>query len=826
MIHKGLADGEWAQGRFEPIALDAPLSWKYRGQVIPRNERVTTLIELTKIEEDERGRVAVADGSLWVDGLRIYEAKGLAMRIVRDGAPPPADRDDADATAPARPDDAREPGSARSGVGATEERLDPRTATWLGDHRPTWTVPALPLMSMVDRLAAAAAREGGGRRVIAIEDARAHRWLPVPAPLRLRTDVEGSGDQREATLLAWREAANPALSRFEPVASARVTLAASFPDPDEAPWAPPADARPVANPYESGALFHGPSFQLLRSLAIGPTGSSAILDAGAGGAARGLLHEVLLDALTHGIPHDALWQWDPAIDRDQVAYPHRLASMRLFDEPPRAGEVRVEARFAGFDGDPRFPRVRVQAIAAGRVFAALELVEVLFPKGPLGALEPGPRRAFLRDRAYVEGARLSRVEGGATVLAEAEVRASDWLPGTVAGAYATEGDDVLAEVAAKEHVAARAQVHPSRVRVDLQSGLARSAAEPLTERAFAIERRPDAVAVREARPPRLDLAPVREFWDRYFDIGRWPVEDLYYGLAERFVRRVWIEDPPAHEAIRGRAVLYLGNHQVGIESLVFAILASGLSGVATVTLAKAEHRTTWLGNLIRHAFSYPGAKDPGVITYFERQDPTQLPRVIAELGAELAAGTKSVMVHVEGTRSLTCRKPVIKMSGAFLDMAIATNAPVVPVRFVGGLPVEPLEKRIEYPIGMGQQDILLGRPLLPEQLAALPYKERKELVIGAINALGPSNAEEAPIGGDRELAAAAEAWVQRTGASHDHATLLETMRRLPAPGEEMRQILVGAEAGELRLADDARGAWMAELARRMFGERGPRIVIG
>ena len=84
---------------------------------------------------------------------------------------------------------------------------------WLGDHRPTWTVPALPMMSMVDRLARAVARRTG-RAVVALRDVQVQRWLPFPGgPVRLRTEVSGSGDVHAATLLAWREAGqSPALA--------------------------------------------------------------------------------------------------------------------------------------------------------------------------------------------------------------------------------------------------------------------------------------------------------------------------------------------------------------------------------------------------------------------------------------------------------------------------------------------------------------------------------------------------------------------------------------------------------------------------------------
>jgi 3-oxoacyl-(acyl-carrier-protein) synthase/3-hydroxymyristoyl/3-hydroxydecanoyl-(acyl carrier protein) dehydratase/1-acyl-sn-glycerol-3-phosphate acyltransferase len=814
LLQRGLADPAAGRVRFEPLALGVQHSWKYRGQVLPRNRTVTTTLELTRLESDGGRPLAVADAALWVDGTKIYEARGLAMRIVRDA--PPAD---------------------------DEEVLDPAVDTWLQDHRPTWTVPALPLMSMVDRLARAAVAHAPGMRVEAVADARALRWVPVAGPLRLKAQVAPAGENAfDVTLLAWRDAANESLSRFEPVATGRVLLGPMevrsdrTPQPAREPGGLPAIAAP--DPYETGTLFHGPAFQLLRSLALAPGASTALLDAGAGGEPRGLLHEALLDALTHGIPHDRLSDWSPDIPADRVAYPHRIVSLRLFGPLPRTGAVRCETRFAGFDGDPRYPRFQIEALAGDRVVAALDLVEVLFPKGALGSAPPGERRAFLRDRRFVPGLRLSRELDGATTLSEEEVRASDWLPGTLAQAYAATGE-LLLQIAVKEHVASRAAVHPSSVTVAESAAspgaaapasaavqvLARCAAEPLNVRALLVGRAGGALTVRDAGPATLDPAPVRAWWDGYFRIGRWPVEDIYFGLAQRFVRRVRLEDPAGFAALRGRGVLYLANHQVGIESILFSLIASGLSGILTVTLAKIEHRTTWLGNLIRHAFAWPGAHDPGVITYFDRSNREELPRIIGVLAREISSGGKSVMIHVEGTRSLSCRAPVVKMSGAFLDMAIATGAPVVPVRFSGGLPVEPLTAKLEYPLGMGGQEIRVGAAIAPAQLAALPYKERKELVIAAINGLGPAASEELPLAPDPGFAAAAAAWEAQTGASPEHAALFETLRRLGAPGAAISLLFAGAREGQLAVRDDPEGRWLAELARRLYGPRGPRVVV-
>ena len=54
-----------------------------------------------------------------------------------------------------------------------------------------------------------------------------------------------------------------------------------------------------------------------------------------------------------------------------------------------------------------------------------------------------------------------------------------------------------------------------------------------------------------------------------------------------------------------------------------------------VTLAKIEHRKTWLGRLIRHCLSYPGTADPKLMTFFDRDDKETLGRIVADLNPML-----------------------------------------------------------------------------------------------------------------------------------------------------------------------------------------------
>ena len=539
---------------------------------------------------------------------------------------------------------------------------------------------------------------------------------------------------------------------------------------------------------------------------LGSDGASSLLDASASGAPVGTLNPGLLDAATHAIPHDSLHRWDPDLSPDKVAYPALITNLQVFGPTPTTGTVRCEVRYKGPFGSPDYPSFEVQLIVDDRVWVAMTLVEACFPKGPLGSAPPAARRDFLKHHRYVPGLRLSDDLGTKTVLHIVDVAATDWLPGTVAGIYGTTDPE---EIAINEHNAARVGLHPGR----LPSAL------PMSILPVSLKRTDDTITVVDDGPEELDLTEIQSYWGDWFARDPWPVEDLYYGLVQRFVRRVILEDPAAMDAVRGRSVIYLGNHQTGIESLLFSIMASAIGGVPTVTLAKIEHQKTWLGQLIQHCFSYPDIADPRVIAFFDRTDKASLPRIIGELAAEMLNPGRSVMVHVEGTRSMSCRKPVEKMSGAFIDMALKVGAPIVPVRFTGGLPTTMMDQRIEFPTAMGQQDYWFGRPILPEELSGMPYGDRKKVVVAAINALGPDNAIEQPIPGDARFDRSVEEWRGVSGVSHEHATLLRILQECDMPCEQTERLLDAVLSPPLQVGDGAEDAWLSELGRRLLGSR-------
>lgn len=73
---KGLAA---ENAHIETLAAGMPVKWSYRGQVTPEKKQVTTVMEIIEISGDARRRIITGRGSLWCDGLRIYEASPISI---------------------------------------------------------------------------------------------------------------------------------------------------------------------------------------------------------------------------------------------------------------------------------------------------------------------------------------------------------------------------------------------------------------------------------------------------------------------------------------------------------------------------------------------------------------------------------------------------------------------------------------------------------------------------------------------------------------------------------------------------------------------------
>ena len=113
------------------------------------------------------------------------------------------------------------------------------------------------------------------------------------------------------------------------------------------------------------------------------------------------------------------------------------------------------------------------------------------------------------------------------------------------------------------------------------------------------------------------------------------------------------------------------------------------------------------------------------------------------------------------------------------------------------------------------------------QLEALPYAQRRQRVMAAINNLGVTAEREVPSAPDPAFAARVTAFMQK-GLTEPCAVMMAGFEALLASGfditPEARTIITAAETGELQIRQDRHGEWMAGLVRWMFGARAVRLI--
>ncbi|MEU2436709.1 beta-ketoacyl synthase N-terminal-like domain-containing protein [Streptomyces rubradiris] len=582
LIEKDFAAGMRAPA-FEPLAGNPPLTWKYRGQVTPASRRVVIDLEITETGETQEGRYAVAQAWLTVDGLRIYHVRNIGLRVTDTAAPSPPDH-------------------------FAARVLDASAEPWLCDHRPTHTTPTLPMTCVADVVAQAAHRHTG-RTVRAVEQLAIERWIVLDTPRRLLPEVRATSDRTEVRLLLWRQATTPALSRYEQVATAVVRHETGRP-PELPP--PLSESRPaLCLPYEDGALFHGPAFRSLVGLRRGLRGSTGVIQPARCRVPYGVVAPGLLDAALHIVPHQAFEGWDARIAPGKAGFPRRLVHLRLYEPLPTTGAFRVDARFAGCaDDDPDRPVIDLFLHRSGRVLATMRVEENLLPLGFLARYDPSRRQAFLRDRVPLPGPGIGRGDGTSTTVTSRDVSEVDWFPGTVRTVFGvpegTPAGDMVAEVAAREHVARRCGVHPSLVSTSAGRLSARSLTRPLTRHHLITGAVGSGVTVREAAAPSLDIGPVTRWW-RARNGGDWDGLVLLSALIRGFLTELELGAPVVCEPRRSTGRLYVSGPDVDPAALVFAAVNSAERDVPTLLLGGGA----WTRRLLRLVFDSPRTRlDP------------------------------------------------------------------------------------------------------------------------------------------------------------------------------------------------------------------------
>lgn len=436
-------DEGFANPRFEAPANGEPFIWKFRGQVLPTNREVTTEIEISRIVRDEQQVAIWVEGSLWCDGIRIYELKDLALRI-RAG------------------DEPRRSETAEAPAAIRQRRIDLASEPWLAGHCPTYKTPAFPIFGVVGAVLETARSNAvkPQERLIALTNLEISRWVRLdhgPVSLTFKS-LRRDGDRQWLDILM----ANARDSKEARIGYVIETYATDYPTPP-APWPGPRVGETTLDPYEYGGLFHTDAFRRAEGLTRDRSSSAFEVDiAGALDAAHGDI-TILLDLVAHGIPYGEPDLWFDAVPAGSAALPRRIESCTFFAELPTTGRLRVVSKALDLP-TPCTPRCGVQVQHQGRVILEYVLVKALL--SPLGnGLATKDWRAFLLHDRPVPGGHLAIFSDGTTRFSLEQLKSFNWFPGSVEKLYRVSGEPmaVVEAVALKDHFARRFGIHPAYV---------------------------------------------------------------------------------------------------------------------------------------------------------------------------------------------------------------------------------------------------------------------------------------------------------------------------------------------------------------------------
>lgn len=83
MLEQGMHEG-FSNPRFEPILIEAETEWHYRGQITPDKKLITIDFDCVERHVEPGNCWISGEARLWGDGLKIYHAPRIGLRIVED----------------------------------------------------------------------------------------------------------------------------------------------------------------------------------------------------------------------------------------------------------------------------------------------------------------------------------------------------------------------------------------------------------------------------------------------------------------------------------------------------------------------------------------------------------------------------------------------------------------------------------------------------------------------------------------------------------------------------------------------------------------------
>ncbi|MCH9770343.1 MAG: polyketide synthase dehydratase domain-containing protein [Gammaproteobacteria bacterium] len=409
------------------------LQWTYRGQVIPKDKKIIIVLEITQHNKTKTEYCVTANSQLWVNNICIYKAENLSLKATKDIS---------------------------KKIFIYNETISQTTHPWITDHCPTFTLPAVPIMHLPAKLMALMKNKHPNRKLVSIKNIALNQWLVINPELNLRYRIE-----EESTNHYKAKISQIIHSKEKQIATAKIELADQYPSFTQKPFEI-AELKGIESPYKEADLFHGESFQLIRSMSFSRHGACANIDLTEPNAQ---VYTILLDNFIHPIPHAKLFRWNNNTPADFVAYPAIIESLNFYNDLPKSGELTIHVIPDGFYHDNNYPRFLIQVTQNNKPLLEIKLIEKLFRiHGRLGNAPQSQRKKFIKDKKYIPGLHISTIKKSTTEISLADVKQNDYLPGTIAHIYNINSTDLMniaRQVAIKDHLSHQFKIHPSHFKI-------------------------------------------------------------------------------------------------------------------------------------------------------------------------------------------------------------------------------------------------------------------------------------------------------------------------------------------------------------------------
>ena len=219
---------------------------------------------------------------------------------------------------------------------------------------------------------------------------------------------------------------------------------------------------------------------------------------------------------------------------------------------------------------------------------------------------------------------------------------------------------------------------------------------------------------------------------------------------------------------------------------------------------------------------WPAERNPDLVHFADMSSPPTLANALGAQALRIRETGSSLLMAAQRDPALVAGQPVRRLPSAVIELALALDAPIIPIRCAHGLPQVAARDTLEFPTQLGRQSFFFGPPIAPMLLRSLPLKDRKDLILDGLNRLGPAPEDEQPVPGDSEFLEDVRKWADRRASkgcpvAPEAAVLLQVLRAILTPSPGIVRLLEAIENDQAPEVSEPDDLWLLDLGRRLAG---------